>query len=158
DSANEAILTDFTMSNCNGLIFSQLEFSAVTALDPYFAFRIESSSNIEFRNLSVHGDQIGGPAGFLFRNGSNIRVINSDFQQLGGGIVHTNSTGLTITGNSFHDIQSDGISGNGSSNVEISQNTFTDFHPVGGDHPDAIQFFTLNTTAPAHDITITNNT
>jgi hypothetical protein len=48
--------------------------------------------------------------------------------------------------------------GGGTSDITISNNTFSNFHPLGGDHPDAIQFWTTGATASAHDIVITGNT
>src|SRR3546814_17629153 len=45
----------------------------------------------------------------------------------------------------------------GTNDVVISNNYFTDFHPVGADHPDAIQLWTTNTTESARNISITGN-
>ena len=162
DAAHPATLTNFTMNGSSGLSFNNLEFSAVAALDPYYAFRIYQSNNVQFSNLNLHGSMDGVPGndvtGFLLSGNTNVSVVNSQFQQLATGITQLNNTGLTISGNSFHDIQTDGIDGGGSSYVTISQNNFTNFYPGPTLHPDAIQFWTTNTTSSAHDIVISGNT
>ncbi|WP_309604029.1 right-handed parallel beta-helix repeat-containing protein, partial [Phenylobacterium sp.] len=64
---------------------------------------------------------------------------------------------VMLSGNKLHNIQSDGMHGGGTSNITITGNTFTDFAPKAGDHPDAIQFWTTGTTEPVHDIVVTDN-
>src|SRR3546814_20805373 len=64
---------------------------------------------------------------------------------------------VTVSGNSFHTMRSDGVRGGGTNDVVISNNYFTDFHPVGADHPDAIQLWTTNTTESARNISITGH-
>ena len=77
-------------------------------------------------------------------------------------MAHLNCDHLTISGNLFHDIRVDGVHGGGSSFVAIQRNVFRDFLPLGvvgetGDHADAVQFWTTNTTRSAHDITVSEN-
>jgi Ca2+-binding RTX toxin-like protein len=120
-----------------------------------------SSSDVHFDHLNVHGSLDGNPQndvqGMLVRDSSNISVTNSEFQQLWNALDHLNIDHLTVSGNTFHDLRTDGIRGGGSSDVTVSGNTFHDFHPIVGDHADAIQFWTTNTTASAHDIIVTGN-
>jgi len=160
-STNQAVITGLTVQSSSGLTFSNLQFSTVgdTAENPFYVYE---SSNINFNDLNVHGnpslavsDQL---AAFLIRSSTNVSVTNSQFQNLLDGIGHLNDNGLTISDNTFQDINNDGIRGGGSSNVTISGNTFSDFFPSPGDHDDAIQFWTTNTTTSAQNITITDNT
>jgi Ca2+-binding RTX toxin-like protein len=155
-----AVITDLYVYNSSGVTFSQLEFQANASFGDN-VWRVTGSNDVHFDHLNVHGSLDGDPSndviGFLIRTSTNVSVTNSEFQQLENAVSHLDDNFLTITGNSFHDIRTDGIRGGGSSNVLISGNSFTDFHPAVGDHPDAIQFWTTNTTASAHDITITNN-
>ncbi|PND70702.1 calcium-binding protein, partial [Escherichia coli] len=65
------------------------------------------------------------------------------------------SVGVTVRGNYFHDLRSDGVRGGGVSDIVVSDNLFTNFRPAFGDHPDAIQFWTLNQPNSASAITIT---
>jgi len=156
-----AVLTGLIVSGSGGLTFSKLDFYAdPTGMQNPFQVR-SGSSDIHFDHLSVHGSLDGDPQndvqGMLVRDSSDISVTNSDFQQLWNALEHLNINQLTVSGNTFHDLRTDGLRGGGSSNVTVSGNTFTNFYPVTGDHADAIQFWTTNTTASAHDITVTGN-
>src|SRR6185437_8891671 len=162
DLAHPATITDLIVNSCSGLTFSNLEVdeSSSTVTNP---FQILSSSNIQLSHLWIHGsldnNPSDDPAGLFIRNSDHITVSGCEFEQLWHGAGFLDSNYLQFTRNSFHDIRSDGIRGGGSSFVTISDNSFTDFFPnfAAGDHPDAIQFWTTNTTASAHDITITDN-
>jgi Ca2+-binding RTX toxin-like protein len=160
DVTNKAVLTDLNASGDKGLTFSNLEFN-VNPSGSDSQFQVMNSQNITLTGLNVHGSMNGDPrddkTGLLLRQSSNVTVSNSQFQQLGNGVTLVDNNGVTLTGNNLHDIRTDGIHGGGSSNVLISQNTFKDFYEVAGDHSDAIQLWTQNTTARVHDITITDN-
>jgi Ca2+-binding RTX toxin-like protein len=161
DPTHEATITGLHVSASSGLTFQGLDFYADPA-GGQNPFQVTSGSDsIVFDHLSVHG-QIGGDlanqvGAFLLRDSTNLSVTNSGFQYLWIGIGHLNASGLTVSGNNLHDIRMDGVRGGGSNNVTVSNNTFTDFHPLTGEHADAIQFWTTNTTAPTHDIAVTNN-
>ena len=160
NASKPAVLTDLMVKNSSGLTFSNLEFSELNPTK-LFGFTVQGSSNIVLDHLDVHSvvglgsAEASGP--LLIRSSTNVTVTNSNFHDSQFGINILNDTGLTISNNNFHDIRTDGIRGGGNSNVVISQNTFTDFHPATGDHPDAIQFWTTNTTTSASNITIDSN-
>jgi hypothetical protein len=99
---------------------------------------------------------IGGGA-MLIRNSSGVRVTHTEVHDLNEGVAHLDCDHLVISDNTFHNMGADGIRGGGSSWVEVKGNQFSDFHRASGEHPDAIQFWTTNTKASAHDITIENN-
>ena len=81
-----------------------------------------------------------------------------EFAFQGNGIGHLSCTDLMIERNTFHDLRSDGVAGgDGCARITIRGNTFTDFHPQPGDHPDAIQIWTAKAVAPTTDITIEDN-
>jgi len=160
DPSNPAVLTSLLVKNSSGLTFSNLEFSE---LDPtkLYGFTVQGSSNIVLDHLDVHSviglGSAEASAPLLIRSSTNVTVTNSDFHDSRFGINILDDTGLTISNNYFHDIRTDGIRGGGNSDVVISQNTFTDFYPATGDHADAIQFWTTNTTTSASNITIDSN-
>jgi Ca2+-binding RTX toxin-like protein len=160
DPRTPATITDLYVHNSSGVTFSHLEFQ-VNASFGDNPFRVTAGQDVHFDHLSVHGSLDGDPSNdaiaFLIRSSQNVSVDYSEFQQLSHAIQQLDNTNVSFTGNAFHDIRSDGIRGGGSSNVTITGNTFRDFHPGPGDHPDAIQFWTTNTTTSAHDITITDN-
>ncbi|MDP3746269.1 MAG: right-handed parallel beta-helix repeat-containing protein [Phenylobacterium sp.] len=159
DPNRQATFTDLTVRDSSGLNFSNLEF----VVDPAISngFKVLNSSDIQFDKLNVHGTLDGDPtndsSAMQIRGSSSVSVTNSEFQQLSNGLSHLDSEHITISGNKFHDIQIDGVRGGGSSFVTISNNHFTDFYREDGNHPDAIQFWTSNTTTSAHDIVIANN-
>ena len=160
-SASPAVLNGLNVTNSSGITFSGLELSSV-GLKSSYAFTVSNSSNISFTGLNVHGSMDNNPGddiSALYIHGSNnVSVTNSQFQQAATGITELNNTNITITGNSFHNIETDGIDNGGSSYVNISNNNFTAFQPATSTaHPDAIQFWTTNTTASAHNITVSNN-
>jgi Ca2+-binding RTX toxin-like protein len=161
DAANPASLTSLAVSGSSGLTFSNLDFSVLQTGGENPFQVTSSSSGVHFDHLTVHGSVDGtltnDLSAFLVRDSSNVSIDNSDFHDLENGVGHLNINGLELSGNSFHNIRTDGIRGGGSNNVTISGNTFTDFHPNVGDHPDAIQFWTSNTTVATHDITVTDN-
>jgi Ca2+-binding RTX toxin-like protein len=155
-----AILTGLSIAYSSGLKVQGLELKSTAATNAW-GFSVGSSSDIHLSGLKVHGSLDGNPGndsgGLLVRDSSDVSITGSEFQQLGNAIGHIGVNGLVVSGNTVHDIRSDGMQGAGSSNVTISGNTFRDFRPAAGDHPDAIQFFTTNTTTSAQNITITDN-
>ncbi len=160
DPLHPATITDVKVAASSGLAFNNLTFQALTT-GADTPFKVNDSQDIHFDHLSVHGSLDNNPqndfSAFLIRTSSDVSVTNSEFQQLHHAIEHLDDNGLNFSGNLFHDIRTDGIRGGGSSNVTVSNNVFRDFHPVAGDHGDAIQFWTSNTTTSAHDITVTDN-
>jgi Ca2+-binding RTX toxin-like protein len=160
DPLNPATITDLYVHNSSGVTFSKLEFTAIASFGDN-AWRVTGSQDVHFDHLNVHGSLDNNPQddviGMLIRTSSNVSVTNSEFQQLVNAVSHLDDTFLTVSGNYFHDLQTDAVRGGGSSNVVVSNNTFTNFYPKAGDHPDAIQFWTTNETTSAHDITVTDN-
>lgn len=159
DTNNDARLTAFELRGCEGITFRDLELAAdPTKANPY---QVLDSARINLDKLFVHGsldgDAQNDPAGILIRGSNNVTVTKSQFEQLEFGITHADSRNITIDGNKFTGIQEDGVRGGGTSQIKILNNVFSNFDPVDGDHPDAIQFWTRNTTTSATDITVSGN-
>ena len=156
------------LATMNGLILRDsqniklqgLEFK-VDGTKADYPFQVAGSTNINLDSLKVHGSMNGDPtddaAAILIRTSKNVSLTNSEFQQLRHGVQHMDSDGVTVANNYFHHIQTDGVRGGGSSNVSVTGNNFTSFHMKDGDHPDAIQFWTTNTTKSAANIVVSNN-
>jgi hypothetical protein len=161
DPAHWAQLDNFNINSSSGLTFSHVELAA-SGPPNFYAFRVDGSKNIQFQKVRVHGPLSSAPAatpnGFGMGGNDTIGITNSEFQHLGRGVVIGYDNNVTISGNDFHDIRTDGIDGASSSNVRVTNNHFTDFYPAPRDHPDAIQFWTVGAKESAHDIVITNNT
>jgi Ca2+-binding RTX toxin-like protein len=160
DLLHPAVITALNVSSSSGLAFRDLELRADRAGGDN-AFRVSGSHDVSFTRLDVHGSLDGDPSndvsGFLVRTSSNISLTDSEFRELSFAFEHLDTDHLTLSGNEFHNLRSDGIRGGGSSFITITGNRFHDFHPIAADHPDAIQFWTSNTTTNAHDILVANN-
>jgi hypothetical protein len=160
DPANPATITGFYMNGTSGLTFANLVFSVEGSSDPY-PIRLNNSSNITVTSVSVHGSMDGNPqndqSGLSINGSDHITVTKSDFQELANGFVHVNSSNVLVDGNHFHDIGQDGVHGVGASNMTVSNNRFSDFKPVNGQHPDAVQFFTAGSKNKPENIVITGN-
>ncbi|MET0270544.1 MAG: right-handed parallel beta-helix repeat-containing protein [Sphingomonas sp.] len=161
DAGKPAVFTDLMVRDSKGLTFSGIEFS-VNPDNGIYGFQINNSTNINLTKLNVHGTMNNDPGDdtspLLIRNSTGVTVTNSEFQQLWHGVSFLDSQNVTITGNKFHDIRTDGIRGGGTSQLTIANNYFSDFHPAAGDHPDAIQLWSTNAKGVAKDITIKDNT
>jgi len=160
DAAHPAAFLDLTVRSSSGLNFNNLELNASHATADW-PFRVYSSSNVNFSHLDVHGSLDSNPqddfSGLLISGSSNVTVSNSNFEQLKTALAYMNDSHVQLTGNAFHDLALDGVHGGGSSYVTISGNSFTNFYAASGAHPDAIQFWTTNTTTSAHDIVVSDN-
>jgi len=164
DPANPARLSWLKLTDTSNITFKNLEvgraLGSTETVDASLS-KINGGSNITFDAVHFHGSMDGNPSndgtGITFGGVNGIKVINSEFEQLGRGAVFGSSTNITVANNSFHDIRSDGMDFAAVTNVLIDGNHFTNFSRISTDHPDAIQFWTTNTSTPSTDITIRNN-
>ena len=160
DASRPAVITGLNISGVTGLTVRDLELRA-DAVNGSYPFRVSASTDIHFQRLNVHGSLDGNPqndvSAFLVRESTDVSFEDSEFHQLWQAINHLNMNKLTVKGSEFHDLRADGVLGGGSNGVTITDNVFHTFKPKTGDHPDAIQFWTTNTTANARDIVITDN-
>lgn len=162
-----AVITDFSLADVHGLTFRNLEFLAVGSGDQrwveakYWAFKVAKSSDIHFDNVSVHGsldgDVTNDVLGINIRDSDNVSVTNSEFQQLGRALAIGGGDNVKVINNHVHDMRSDGFDFAQVGHVQVVDNILRDFYPVGGDHPDAIQFWTSGTKSASHDILISGN-
>jgi Ca2+-binding RTX toxin-like protein len=159
-ATNPAVLTGLIVRDSTGLNFKNLEM-VVSPTQAVHAFQVLSSKDIHFEGLKVHGTLNGSPAddkqGLMIRKSHDVSIRGSEFQQLKHAVELLDNTKIVIVGNSFHDIRTDAIRGGGTSDVTITKNFFTDFYPEPGDHGDAVQFWTTNTTASAKNFVISEN-
>lgn len=160
DASKPAVLHDLLVKNSSGLTFSNLEM-AETVTGKHLAFQVVGSNNITLDHLNVHGPDTVGTglesAIMMVRSSNNVTVSNSEFSSAWHGLSMLDNTNITVKDNYFHNIRTDGVRGGGNSNLTITGNMFTDFHPAEGDHPDAIQLWTTNTSTVASNISISNN-
>jgi hypothetical protein len=156
DPGRKPVIAGLVLNSSKGVRFRDIKFSVNPKTG--FAAMVGGSSDVRFDGVELFGAGPGDGNGLMFRNSSDVAVVNSLVHDVGTGINHLDSQRITICGNRLREIQSDGVRGGGSSFIQITQNEFTDFRPKAGDHPDAIQFWTRNTKGPARDLTISGNT
>jgi parallel beta-helix repeat protein len=159
DPSGKAVLTGLALTNSSGVLIKDVVMADQSASTLY-DFQVKSSSNISFDHVLIRGE--AGEAGytaapFMVRDSTNVSITNSEITHSRYGISLLDNNGVTISQNYFHDLRTDGVRGGGNSNVSISGNYFTNFYPAAGDHPDAIQFWTTNTSASASNISVTDN-
>jgi parallel beta-helix repeat protein len=159
ESANAnapAVLQDLQVLNTSNVSFKNV---GITADDGNSGIVIQNSQNISVDGADFHGAQAGAMLGkgLLIRGDTGVSITNSQFHDLQTGLTHLNDDGVVLANNSFHEIAIDGIQGGGTSDISVSGNSFTNFAAHSVDHPDAIQFWTLNTTTSAQNISVTDN-
>ena len=156
DPDHPAVFSYLMLNNVSNLTVRDVEVSIQSGR----GLEVFRSDNIVLDNLNVHGPLLNPPSaggGVYVNQSEHVTVSNSDIHHLANGLSHDGSSYVDIINNSFHDIRVDGVRGGGSSNVTIANNHFTDFYRQDGDHADAIQFWTTGTTRAAHDIVVINN-
>ncbi len=155
DAGHPAVIAGITLTNSSNLTFSHIELTP--RVQGGIAVTLAADTNIHFDHLNIHASATADGNAVMIRESKNVSVTNSEIHNIGTGISYINSDTVMLSGNKLHHIQSDGMHGGGTSNITITGNTFTDFAPKPGDHPDAIQFWTTGTTTSAHDIVVTDN-
>ena len=161
DPSHPAVLTNFDAHNIKGVTFSNLDLLAKGPA--YFAFQIFDSTDVHFDRVNVHGvvDE-GRPRndaeGIRFSGGSTVSVTNSEFHDLKRAFAIGDTEGVTVSGNRAHDLRVTGFMfGGATTHITVTDNTVWNIRPMPGDHPDAIQFLTAGSKAPATDILVARN-
>ncbi len=162
DPRKPAVLTTLLIKDSAGIRLESLEFDASDPANRN-SFQITKSKYLTFSNLDVHGDLSKAPSlidnyGIVFSSIQKIEIIDSLFRNLKIAIICSDSLDINFTANHFRNIREHGIHGSACSNVSISKNTFVDFFPATGDHPDGIWFgATPGTPSASHDIAVVDN-
>jgi len=158
DPTHQAVLTNFNMDTVQGLTFSRLDFQVLTPA--WVGFNIYSSSHITFDRDHIHGPA-GAPNPDVFGisvfDSNNLAFTNNEVDQVAHGIGIARSDHIVVSGNNIHNVNSDALDFTQDSNLVVRGNVLHDFFPTEGNHPDAMQFGTANTTTPSHDVTISDN-
>jgi parallel beta-helix repeat protein len=171
DLSDLAVFTSVSLNNVKNLTFDTVKFDYVWNGQPEYTSTvyINDSSSISINNSVFDGDIAQGTGtyadgygtgqGVQISNSTDVTIDDNEFFNLFRGISFGSSQDIKITGNDIHDIRSDGIVFAQVNNVLIDGNYIHDFHvsESSPDHPDMIQMWTVGTTSPSTDITITNN-
>jgi parallel beta-helix repeat protein len=151
DPTHQALINNLDIEGSSGIAVKNVNVD-VTGTSNYAVY-VGDASHISLDHLTVFGTQtVLTGVGVMVRNSNDVSVTNSDLSKLGSGIGHLDGSGLTISNNTLHDLEADGVFGGGTSHVVVSGNNFSSFFTWPGDHPDAIQFW-----SGSNDVQITNN-
>ena len=135
----------------------------------YPPFYIAGGQNITIRGAVFDGDVARGLSqtddgfaagyGLMVRNLRGFVLEDSEIYGFWKGFFVDNSQDITVQRNDIRGIRSDGMNYVQVERVLIAENYIHDFDrsAESPDHPDMIQFWTLNTTAPTRDVVIRDN-
>ncbi len=134
------VIGGLSLTGAQGLTFRGLDVQ-MTPTQQYGVF-VGQSGLIVLDGLIVHqADGSLQGVGVFARESRDVTVSNSELHHLGVGVSALDTARPCISASRFHDIESDGIDFAGDPEACAIGNRFTDFHPLAGDHPDAIQFW-----------------
>ncbi len=160
DPLNPAVFNDLNLSNSSNITLSNVVFQTPANSLVWYNFQVLYSSNINLTQILADGPgmtPIQDTTGLIVRWSNGVHISDSEFRNLVNGIVFLDNTNISVADSYFHDMRRDGIDSGGNSKVAFTNNFFTNFHPNAVDHPDAIQFWTANTTTVASDILVSGN-
>lgn len=160
DASKPPVFAGLTIQNANGVSIEGVHFSTKPGAAFANGLTLRNCEDIVLqKNLfdGAPGAMAAGQRGLLVDKSSNVVVSNNHFTDLMRGAVITETTGVKLLGNTVKDVRSEGFNLAGVKNVEIAHNKMNDFHPVAGDHPDFIQFWTRGAKTASENIHIHNN-
>lgn len=147
---NPAVFSDIHLRAMANLTFDSL---AVTR-----SLIMKDSQHINILNSHFSSSKTFLPEtgyGLFMMRSNTITVENSVFTTLPRGIAMSGCSIVKIIGNELFAIDKQGINGVASSDIEISGNYFHDF--TASPHLDMVQFWTANSIAASHDVTVRDN-
>ncbi|GAO40125.1 hypothetical protein SCH01S_43_00260 [Sphingomonas changbaiensis NBRC 104936] len=163
--SNRAHFDYLAISNSNNLRFEGLDVGHAlrhgeNPSSPYA--RVTDSDNIKMVGMSFHGSLDNHPAndgvGLNVTNSDHFQLMGSTFRDLYRGAYIQQASDVTVASNSFQMIRTDGLDFGAVNGAVVDKNSFTNFHPIAGDHADAIQFWLTGQPHGSSNIAITNNT
>ena len=139
------VFTEIDIGGSDGITLKNVEVDIQTAR---FGVNVDNSHQINLIGLTIHGPSDKPPSGMMLRDDGDLTVADSNLSHLEHGINLWDSDHVQILRNTLHDIECDGIRGR-SSHVDVIGNRGSDFHPLPGDHPDFIQFWSNKDVGPS---------
>jgi parallel beta-helix repeat protein len=161
NSANLPVFTNLKVTSSSNLKITRLVVDSPAPVpgSVLYGATISRSDSIRFSGMVIHGVLGGGvsndPRGLRITNSTNVTIAGNSFTELTHGILVDGSSKLNISDNGFTGIRVDGIMADGATGSTIARNRFSDFRPEGADHADAIQLF--NNGVATINLTISDN-
>ena len=131
DPANPARLSWLKLTDTSNVTLEKSgcrPFARLNQDDHSILAKVSGGGNITFDTVHFHGSLDGNPkndgTGINFGGGIvGVKIMNSEFEQLGRGATIGGARDITIVNNSFHDIRSDGLDFAQVNNVLIEGNS-----------------------------------
>ena len=150
DEGQGVIFNSLTLSHSEGLTVRQINLKSTAAQ----AVRVMSSKRVAIESCDISGDPAATDGAWI-RFSEDVAIRGCRFHDLKRGIFHEVNRRLTVEDGDFRDIHSDAIRGGRETDGVIFRRlNITNLHLVGGDHLDAIQFWTTNAKAPTRNVLI----
>jgi hypothetical protein len=158
DPAKPALLSGLVVRDSAGIGFRDLAFDGTGAKQQYGMLVMGS------RRIAIDRARFDDPRGLrttfsalMIRNSEDVTLRGSRFTRFWQGVSLLSGRNITISGNAFENIQTDGIRGGGVSDLLIEGNICRAFRPQPKDHPDCVQLWSTQQTESARNIVIRNN-
>jgi hypothetical protein len=162
--ANPARIEVLTVNSVSHLSIRSLQIGRpLKSGEPDYAVfgNFRNVAAVTLDDVFVHGSMDNNPVndgnGLNFVDSNNITIMGSRFEQLGRAVQMSGSTDLNLNNNIFRYMRTDGMNFANVQRIVIDGNIFSDFFVGEGDHPDAIQFWTVGTKQSSSNIIIRNN-
>lgn len=169
DPARPAAFDDVTLNAVENIAFDAVKIGRPRKTDePDWKYmnRWTAVKNVAATRCTFHGSENGTSTddivGLLVSDSDGITITGGTFTELVRGAMFQRSRKIVVNDNRFRIIRSDGIDFAACANVQIARNVFSDFDPQGdpeqgGDHADAIQFWTAGQTQGCSNVLIRDN-
>jgi hypothetical protein len=159
-----ATLSGLQLKNVSNLTFQDIEFTRERGTDPYWTKMVtaESATNLSFIGGFVHGpanaDWQDDMYGMYIHNSTGIRISGVTFHDLRVALMIEDSTTFRIEKSFFSYLSADAMDIPGTNGGIIANNSIFTFDLMPGAHPDGIQCWTAGKTTGCKNLQITSNT
>jgi hypothetical protein len=161
DPARPARFTFIEIVRSSNIVLGHALVTGYRAREQKYAVYLQGADSVSLEGLHLQGIVATGGdfhgTAIMVRNSSNVRISRSSISRYTHAIALLNVSKARIDHNYFSDLRIDGVRGGKVARLRVERNVFTNFHPVDGDHPDAVQLWTRNEREASSDIDITGN-
>ncbi len=162
DPANPARLAELAINGATGLTVRNLRVGCSATIQPcaMYLLSVTNSSAVTLQGVrltGIGGGERGRQYGVFIRGSQNIKLVDSSVTATRYGVGMLDDRAVTIIGNEFQGLQTDGIRGGGVSDLLVAENILGGFTPKPKEHPDGIQLWSTGQSEPGRRITIRDN-
>lgn len=158
--SSPAVLRALNINGSSNIIVDNIKIAG-SSTNLAYRLQVLSSTGVTLTRIDIPGvsGTFDAPvsSAVMLRKSSNVLLSNFNIGWATTGVSYLDVSNTTIQNGVVHDIMVDGMHGGGVNGLTIRGNDISRFHPNGVDHPDGIQLWTTNTTAPSTDILIQDN-